>query len=80
LAAIQALYEQNQKLEAENATLEQRLEDLEARVEALEATSADDTGSALPLRSGLLPGAGVLLVGLVLGLPKGLVRVTRRRL
>jgi hypothetical protein len=82
LAAIKALYVQNPALESENATLQQRLEDLEARMEALEAASADDTGSAQPVRGRLLPGAGVLLVGLglVLGLPKGLVRVTRRRL
>jgi hypothetical protein len=80
LVAIQALYVQNQALEAENATLQQRLEDLEARVEALEAASANHTGAAQPLRSGLLPGVGVLLVGLglVLGLPKGLFRATRQ--
>ena len=79
LAAIQALYAQNQALEAENATLQaenaaqqQQLDDLEARLAALEVASANSTGSAQPLPSGLLPGAGVLLAGL------GLVWVNRR--
>jgi hypothetical protein len=71
LAAIQALYAQNQALEAENAVLQQRLDDLDARVAALEATSVNSAASAQPLRSGLLSGMGVLLAGL------GLVWVTR---
>lgn len=63
LAAIQALAE-------ENTALHQQVDDLEARVAALEA--AGGAAPARPLQSGLLPGAGVLLVGL------GLVWLSRR--
>ena len=78
LTAIQALYQRSQEqfvriqeLEAGNAALQGQLEDLEARVAALEA-AAGGGAPAGPLESGLLPGAGVLLVGL------GLVWVARR--
>jgi len=69
LAAIQGLYRRNQALEeevktlrAENEALRGQLVDLEARVEALEQGRTSRTSSA---QSGLLPGAGLLLLGLV---------------
>jgi hypothetical protein len=65
LAAIQGLGQLSQhlaaridSLEAENAALRQQVDDLEVRVAALEA------GAARPVQAGLVPGAGVLLVGL----------------
>jgi len=83
LAAIQALYEHTQALEAENVALREQLtalrqdnaaqqaqiDDLGARVAALEG--APTNGTPL-LQSGLLPGAGLLIASL------GLVWVTRR--
>jgi hypothetical protein len=65
LAAIQALHQRNQELEAENAAQQAQLADLEARMAALEqAIQAHDT----PLR--FTPGwlfGGLLLAGLVVG-------------
>ena len=68
LAAIQGLHQLSQDqaarieaLEAENAAQQKQLDALEARVAALEATSAR---RGRPLRSSLLPGAGVLLLAL----------------
>ncbi len=55
LAAIQGLI-------AENAALREQLGDMETRLSALEAESAS---SASPWQRGLLPGAGLLLTGLV---------------
>jgi hypothetical protein len=57
MAAIQALYQQVQTLQAENV-------DLESRVAALEA-AARSGGSARPWQVGLLPGLGLLAAGLV---------------
>ena len=58
LAAIQALYQQVQTLETENA-------DLESRVAALEAAASSSGGSTHHWRAGLLPGLGLLALGLV---------------
>jgi len=83
LAAIQALYEHSQALEAENVALREQvtalreenaaqqaqIDDLGARVAALE--EAPSNGTPL-LQSGLLPGVGLLIASL------GLVWVTRR--
>jgi hypothetical protein len=83
LAAIQALYEHSQGLEAENVALrdqvtalrqenaaqQAQIDDLGARVAALEG--APTRGTPL-VQSGLLPGAGLLIASL------GLVWVTRR--
>jgi hypothetical protein len=83
LAAIQALYEHSQALEAENAALREQvtalrqenaaqqaqIDDLGARVAALEG--APTSGTPM-LQSGLLPGAGLFIASL------GLVWVTRR--
>jgi len=83
LAAIQALYEHSQALEAENVALREQvtalreenaaqqaqIDDLGARVAALEETPTNGTPL---LQSGLLPGAGLLIASL------GLVWVTRR--
>jgi DNA-binding transcriptional MerR regulator len=65
LAAIQALHQRNQELEAENAAQQQQLADLEARMAALEqAVQARD---APPRFSpGWLFG-GLVLAGLVVG-------------
>ena len=73
LAAIQGLYRQNQDLRAENAQLRARVEALEqenaaqqAQIEALEArVAALEQGSPLVVRQGgVLPGAGLALLGL----------------
>ncbi|MBU0492023.1 MAG: tail fiber domain-containing protein [Chloroflexi bacterium] len=71
LAAIQGLYAQNKALEAENTRLkaenaaqQTQLEGLEARVAALEARVSGGPASAAPWTTGLLPGAGVLALGL----------------
>lgn len=83
LAAIQALYEHSQALEAENVALREQvtalrqenaaqqaqIDDLGARVAALEG--APTNGTPL-LQSGLLPGVGLFIASL------GLVWVTRR--
>jgi len=83
LAAIQALYEHSQALEAENVALREQvaalregnaaqqaqIDDLGARVAALEG--APTNGTPL-LQSGPLPGVGLLIASL------GLVWVTRR--
>jgi len=83
LAAIQALYEHSQALEAENVALREQvtalrqenaaqqaqIDDLGARVAALEG--APTNGTPL-LQSGLLPGVGLLIASM------GLVWVTRR--
>jgi hypothetical protein len=83
LAAIQALYEHAQALEAENVALREQvtalrqenaaqqahIDDLGARVVALEGAPTNRTPL---LQSGLLPGAGLLIASL------GLVWVTRR--
>jgi len=83
LAAIQALYERSQALEAENVALREQvtalrrenaaqqaqIDDLGARVAALEGAPTNPTPL---LRSGLLPGVGLLIASL------GLVWVTRR--
>jgi len=83
LAAIQALYEHSQALEAENVALREQvtalrednaaqqahMDGLGARVAALEGASTNGTPL---LQSGLLPGAGLLIASL------GLVWVTRR--
>ncbi len=68
LAGIQGLYEQNQEqtariesLEAENGTLQAQVDDLEARLAALEA-EVNGLAPPTPLQSGLLPGAGLLLL------------------
>ncbi len=72
LAAIQGLYRQNQALQAENAQLRARVEALEqenasqqAQLEALEArVAALEKGSAASVQqSGMLSGAGVVLLG-----------------
>jgi hypothetical protein len=74
LAAIQGLHEVSQEqaarieeLEAENAALQQELDDLAARVSALEQAAGSEASSR-PLENDLLPGAGILLVGLVFAL------------
>jgi len=83
LAAIQALYEHSQALEAENEALREQvtalrqenaaqqaqIDNLGARVAALERTPGNGTPL---LQSSLLPGAGLLIASL------GLVWVTRR--
>ena len=83
LAAIQALYEHAQALEAENVALREQvtalrqenaaqqaqIDNLGARVAALERTPGNGTPL---LQSSLLPGAGLLIASL------GLVWVTRR--
>ncbi len=67
LAAIQGLYQRIQKLESENAALKAETAAQETRLAALEAAVASGAGAAHPLQAGLLPGAGVLLAGLGLG-------------
>ena len=71
LAAIQGLYELVQDkaaritaLESENAAQQQQIDALESRLAALEA-AASGSKAARPWQVGLLPGAGLLLVGLV---------------
>ncbi len=71
LAAVQGLHEVSQEqaahieeLETENAALQQELDDLAARVAALEQATNSEASSQ-PLENDLLPGAGILLVGLV---------------
>ncbi|MFO7740887.1 MAG: tail fiber domain-containing protein [Anaerolineae bacterium] len=78
LAAIQGLYERTQTLEAENATLREQvaalqeenatqqaqIDDVEERLAKLEGGVGADP--AQPLESNLVPGAGLLLMGLVL--------------
>ncbi len=69
LAAIQRLYLQNQAqqarieaLEQENAAFRERVAELEARVEAIEQAATRPNPF---VQSNLLPGAGLLLLGLV---------------
>ncbi len=59
LAAIQGLYAQNQALSGRVEKLEEQNADLEARLSALESGGS----GVSPVQAGLLPGAGVLLVG-----------------
>jgi hypothetical protein len=63
LAAIQALYQRSQTLEAENAVLRQQMEGLEARVAALEQGAGVSRPSQSPLATSWLP---LLLGGLVM--------------
>jgi len=67
LAAIQGLYQQVQQLQADNAALKAENAALETRLAAVEAAIASSGKAPRPLQAGLVPGAGVLLVGLVLG-------------
>ena len=63
-ARIEELETENGALQAENTAQQEQIDDLETRVAALEA-AVGDTALARPIRSGLLPGAGALLMGLV---------------
>jgi hypothetical protein len=69
LAAIQALYERSQLLEAENAALQGQLDDLEARLAALEGAGGISTSPQSSLPGGwLVVGAvGLLAAAVVLG-------------
>jgi len=64
LAAIQGLYAENQALQAENAAQQAQIDALKTRLAALEGTARGGTSSH-PWQAGLLPGAGLLLAGLV---------------
>jgi hypothetical protein len=65
LAAIQALYEENQALEEENAAMQQCLDDMEARLTALEAQMNGNNPSLTSLGWGA---PGLMLAGLAVGL------------
>jgi hypothetical protein len=74
LAAVQGLYEHTQALEAETAALREQVADLQeenaaqqAQLDALEERlAALERGAPQPVQSGLVPGAGLLVVGLLL--------------
>jgi hypothetical protein len=68
LAAIQALHEQNQDLQAENAELRGRVDDLEARLSALEE-QVNGEAAPSPTSSRFLPSgwAGLLALATVAG-------------
>ncbi len=73
LAAIQALYQRSQDLEAENASLRQQMDESEERLAALESAIKEGAGSSTPL-SGYLPAGAFLLVGLVwVGIRRGII-------
>jgi hypothetical protein len=81
LAAIKELDARNEALEAENVALRSNVDDLEARVAALEAKVAGDAvPTALSLQGNILLIAGLLLVGVILGLGLSvcLIRMARR--
>jgi hypothetical protein len=64
LAAVQALYGQNQALTAENAALRQQLDDLEARVAVLEQPAGATVGFTL---SGWWVLVGLAVASVVVG-------------
>jgi hypothetical protein len=65
LAAIQALYQRSQALEAENVALRQQISDLEARVAGLEGTVGASASSQSHLPAGWLVLGGLVVAAVV---------------